>query len=66
MYTLILEQILCQCNQIDINEIYAEKEILFGAHYVTLQLFNCLILVQKEKAPCITRPLILDGGKTHQ
>ena len=51
MYTLILEQILCQCNQIDINEIYAEKGIIFEAHYVTLQLFNCLILVQKEKAP---------------
>ena len=51
MYTLILEQILCQCNQIDINEIYAEKGIIFEAHYVTLQLFKCLILVQKEKAP---------------
>ena len=50
MYTSIIEQILCQCNQLDIDEFSAEKGFFFEAHYVTHQVINCLILVQKEKA----------------
>ena len=37
------------------------KDLIYVTHNVTIEIRECLIMIQKEKAPQIARPLNLDG-----